>query len=99
MKRVLRREEMAYREMLCHVCGSNEFDELGGKLKCKYCKTEYVKEEEESEELRRARALFYSAEKELEVLHFENLKISPSSTPNGVPAIGASSARSSASIT
>lgn len=63
---------MAYREMLCHVCGSNEFDELGGKLKCKYCKTEYVKEEEESEELRRARALFYSAEKELEVLHFEN---------------------------
>ena len=57
---------MALEKIICQVCGSEEFQEAGGVLRCKYCHTGHVKKTETQE------ILLQTAERELDILHFEN---------------------------
>jgi len=53
-------------KILCQVCGSEEMIASDGVLRCKYCHTTHVKKTDAEQ------ILLHTAERELDLLHFEN---------------------------
>jgi len=53
-------------KILCQVCGSEEMTAENGIFRCKYCKTAHITKTDVQQ------SLLYTAERELDILHFEN---------------------------